>query len=371
VTRPRPTPLALCLALAACRDPRVARGDDPRVRYEARTLTDWRGRVRFAWPRSAVHLRFHGAGLSARLTDTPYEDSLRDTDIVGVEVDGGPMRRVALRDGTRDYALAAGLAPGEHTLRLMKLTEAEVGTVRVDALTVSDGGALLAAAPAPRRRMLAVGDSITAGYGVNGPDASCGYGAGYNDASRAWVSRAADALGAELHVIAWSGRGVVRNYDPAVRETLPDVFARPVPTEPEGRCDLRAWRFDDVVINVGTNDTSRAGFDARRFARELASFVRRLRALYPAARVVLAVGPMLNERGPGADCFPRAQVLAAATEAAAAERRRGPCAVSVLELPSATPDEGCGCSSHPSARTHARMADQLVAHLTGLAERLR
>lgn len=359
--RPRPTLFALCLALVGCRDPRVVGADDPRVRYEARTLTDWRGRVRFAWPRSAVHLRFRGAGLRARLTDTPYEDTLRDTDIVGVEVDGGPMRRIALREGARDYALAAGLAPGEHTLRLMKLTEAEVGTVRVDALTVSDGGALLAATPAPRRRMLAIGDSITAGYGVNGADASCGYGAAYNDASRTWVSRAADALGAELHMVAWSGRGVVRNYDPAVRETLVDVFARPVPTEPERRCDLRAWPVDDVVLNVGTNDTSRPGFDAARFERDLGTFVRRLRALYPGARVVLAVGPMLNEEGPG--CHPRAQVLAAATAVAGAERRRGPCDVSVLELPGATADEGCGCSSHPSARTHARMAAQLVAHL--------
>ncbi len=168
-------------------------------------------------------------------------------------------------------------------------------------------------------------------------------------------------------MIAWSGRGVLRNYDPAVRETLPDVFALPVPTEPEAHCDLRAWRFDDVVINVGTNDTSRAGFEAQRFELALAAFVRRLRALYPAARVVLAVGPMLNERGPGARCFPRAQVLAAATAAAEAERRRGPCDVSVLELPSATADEGFGCSSHPSERTHARMAAQLVAHLAARA----
>ena len=155
VMRLRPTPFALCLALVACRDPRAVSADDPRVRYEARTLTDWRGRVRFAWPRSAVHLRFRGAGLSARLTDTPYEDSLRDTDIVGVEVDGGPMRRLALRDGTYDYALAAGLAPGEHTLRLTKLTEAEVGTVRVDGLTRQDVPLhrVVRSAPASRPRI--------------------------------------------------------------------------------------------------------------------------------------------------------------------------------------------------------------------------
>lgn len=352
--------LAACLALA-CRGPGEAAGDDPRVRYEARTLVDWRGRVRFAWPRSAVHLRFRGAGLVARLTDTPHEDTLRDLDVLGVEVDGGPMRRLALREGTHDYALAAGLPPGVHTLRVMKLTEAEVGTVRVDSVTAGGGGALLPAPPAPRRRVLAVGDSIAAGYGVLGRDASCGYSAALNDASRTWVSLAADALGAELHVAAWSGRGLVRNHHPAAREPLPALVPRPVPTEPSTRVDPHPWPYDDLVLNVGTNDVARPGFDDAAFTRALGALVRSLRARSPKARVVLAVGPLLRDEGPVARA--RTRVLAATAAVAEAERRRAPGDVAVLVLPDATPQEGCGCSAHPSARTHARMAALLVARL--------
>ena len=355
--------LALSLTLsAACRAPGEVAGDDPRVRYEARALFDWRGRVRFAWPRSAVHLRFRGVGLTARLTDTPYDDALRDADILGVEVDGGPPRRLALREGTATYTLADGLAPGVHTLRVLKLTEAEVGTVRVDALTVS-GGALLPALSAPRRRILAIGDSIAAGYGVHGPDASCGYATVLNDASKSWVARAADVLGAELHVVAWSGRGLVRNYHPDARETLLDLFDRTLPAEASARGDPHAWRYDDLVLNIGTNDAARPGFDAPRFARALGAFVHRLRNRWPRARVVLAVGPLLHDDVPFVGCGARTKVLAATRAVVDAERRRAPGDVTLLELPPATPDEGYGCSAHPSVRTHVRMAALLVARL--------
>lgn len=354
--------LTLAASLAACRDARRAGADDPRIRYEGRALVDGYGRVRFAWPRAAVHLRFRGGGLRATIAEVPFEDTMRDTDLVGVEVDRGPMRRIALREGVFEYVLASGLAPGVHALRLVKLTEAEVGTVRLDAVRAPEGAEILYAEARPVRRLLAIGDSITAGYGARGLDGRCEYDATLNDASLSWVSLAADDLGAEVQIIAWSGRGVTRNYDPETRETLVDVCERAVPTERDHRPDLRGYDPDDVVLNVGTNDAARAGFDEAVFRDALGAFVSGLAARYRRARFVLAVGPLLHDDVPTAGCRSLARVrdaTAAVVERLRASGRRA----ALLELTPATSVDCCGCGGHPSQRTHRRMADALVAAL--------
>lgn len=364
--RARTSAATLCalvaLSLSACRDGSRAAADDPRIRYEGRVLVDGRGRVRFAWPRTVVHVRFRGAGLGATLGETPYEDTMRDTDVVGVEVDGGPMRRLALREGVFEYTLASGLGPGVHRLRLVKLTEAEVGTVRLDGVRALGGATILAHDPRPARRMLAVGDSITAGYGALGRDSRCEYDATLNDASIAWVSRAADALGAELQVIAWSGRGLTRNYDPEVGETLVDVCDRAVPTEPDHGGDGRGYTPDDVVLNVGTNDAARAGFDDALFRDALGRFVARLGRRFPRARFVLAVGPLLHDDVPTAGCRSLTRVRTA-TAAVVDQLRASGRRATLLELGAAGADECCGCGGHPSDRTHRRMAEALTAAL--------
>lgn len=354
--------LSLALTLASCRDARRATADDPRIRYEGRAVVDGHGRVRFAWPRAAVHLRFRGTGVRATIGEIPFEDTMRDTDLVGVEVDRGPMRRIALREGVFEYVLASGLAPGVHALRLVKLTEAEVGTVRLDAVRVSEGAEILYAEPRPSRRLLAIGDSITAGYGARGPDGHCEYDATLNDASLSWVSLAADDLGAEVEIIAWSGRGLTRNYDPETRETLVDVCDRAIPTERDHLPDLRGYDPDDVVLNVGTNDAARPGFDAARFRDALGAFVAGLARRYRRARFVLAVGPILNDDVPTAGCRSLALVRAATASVVEQTRASGRRA-ELLEITPATSVDCCGCGGHPSRRTHRRMADALVSVL--------
>lgn len=352
---------ATLVVLAGCRDPRRADSDDPRIRYEGRISADARGRVRLVWPGTAMHLRVTSGTVSARLTDTPFEDSFRDCDRVGVSVDGAPLRIVPLREGTHRYALTDALPAGLHTVRVVKLTEGEVGAVRIDGVSV-EGGSLTRATPRPARTLLAIGDSITAGYGVDAPDPRCEYDVTANNADRAWVSLAARALGDELHLVAWSGRGVWRNYDPAITETLPTLFERAVPTEPDSREDLTRLAPDAVVLNVGTNDAARPGFDRARFEAALDAFVRRLEGVYPRARYVLAVGPMLNDNAPVTGSMLRTQVRDATVAVARRSAARG-VRVQVLELPMATPDEGWGCGYHPSAATQARMAARLVEML--------
>jgi len=91
--------------------------------------------------------------------------------------------------------------------------------------------------------IVAFGDSITAGYGLDGANASCSVSQDNSNHYLTYGAVAARALSAELHAIAWSGIGMYRNTtstgdklyvdwaqlvnsvaapDPAVMETVPD-----------------------------------------------------------------------------------------------------------------------------------------------------
>ena len=63
------------------------------------------------------------------------------------------------------------------------------------------------------RRLLFIGDSLTAGYGSLGHK-PCASLPTNQDYAVTWGARTCTALGAECHTLAWSGRGLVRNYVP-------------------------------------------------------------------------------------------------------------------------------------------------------------
>ena len=64
---------------------------------------------------------------------------------------------------------------------------------------------------------------------------------------------------AQVHVVAWSGKGVVRNYqDPGITspDPLPIYFNRTIGVHPAPIWDFAQYKPDAVVINLGTNDFS-------------------------------------------------------------------------------------------------------------------
>lgn len=331
----------------------------------------WEGRIdarnaaapRFAWPASGLRLRFRGTGLVLRLRDVSYEDVIRDTDYLAVYVDERAPITIALEAGVLDYPVAHGLPGGDHEVRILKRTEAEVGTITLEGLSLEGRRASFLAAPDVRpHRMLAIGDSITAGYGIDGPDAFCHYGAGTSNATRTFAFLAAQQLDAEVQAIAWSGRGVYRNNDPSIPELIPEVFERQLATEAEPHFSPTAFVPEVIVVNLGTNDLSQPNIERARFYTAYRAFLDRLRSLYPSAHLVLVVGPMLADDYP-----PHSRALSKARRTAlglVAERRaHGDRAISFLEMFGASPEEGYGCDYHPSLRTHHRMADTLVAHV--------
>ena len=359
------TACALGLTAASCKtNPRMLRviPEDARLLYLGAFDRQEPQQPRFAWPATEVRFRFRGSAVSVELTDTPYEDETRETNFISVQVDDAPPSTIALREGKVRYPLAHNLAPGSHTLRLIKRTEAEVGTITLHDFTLS-AGAEIETIARPQRRILFVGDSITAGYGNEGPNERCPYSPSSSDATRTFASLAARELGAEGLLHAWSGKGVSRNYEARDEGTMPELFMRVLPGD-VGSPEIAASQPPDaVVIALGTNDFFRGTPDEQTFLLAYRSMLNRLARYAPRAPTLFVLSPML------ADDHPQPQArstLRRWLERLAAERARSQAKAEVLEQ-WVDPAEGLGCDYHPNVRTQTRLARELSTALRALA----
>jgi lysophospholipase L1-like esterase len=237
-----------------------------------------------------------------------------------------------------------------------KRTEGNQGDNRFLGLDVV-GGQLLAASPAPDRRIEVYGDSITAGYGLDGQNCS-GYQQDRQNSYLTYAAVAARTLSAELHAIAWSGIGMYRNYNESgpSTENMPAVYARISAVQKTSSWDFSTWHPHAVVVNLGTNDASTHGDPGAPYETNYLDFVRTLRQKYPDTFFVLTIGPMLSG---DSLTFIRNHIQSVIKTRAG----EGDSKMSYLEFPTQSPSDGIGCDSHPNATTNAKMATALVSEL--------
>lgn len=300
--------------------------------------------VAFAFPASTIEARFRGPSIAVRLHEPP---GTRNHFTVVLD---GKEHRLVPHGGVGRYVLGAGLDASEHTLRLVRDTEAFVGESRFLGFELGEGGAF-AAVPARHRRLVFVGDSITSGYGIEGPGPHCGFDPAQENAYLAWGSLAGRALDADVTLVAFSGGGVYRNNDGDRQDTMPARFLRTIPTR-----KASAWSFDEpspdaVIIDLATNDFAVGAPPHEAFVAAYVGFLADLRARWPSTILLVALGPMLYGGALGAA---RAWIAEALKE-----RERQGDAVLFLELAMQDGSDGYGCQYHPSAARHRRMAAEV------------
>lgn len=301
--------------------------------------------MRFEWSGSGMVAAFEGTSVSVNLSDTGNNQFT-------VLIDGQIHSKLEAQSGTHRYELASGLPSGQHLVELYRRTEASFGTSSFLGFDFGDGHLL--PAPAAQRRIEIIGDSISCGYGNEGDSPSCGFSAETENHYLTYGAIAARALNAEVVTIAWSGKGIVFNYDTDTTDPLPDLYPRTLPSDASS-----TWSFesepDAVVINLGTNDYSTGDDPSPELFREhYVTFLEQLRQRYPSAFVLCTVGPLLN----GEDLNAARAGIAAAVDA---RRATGDERVVAWEMNIGNPDPGC--DYHPSVATHEAMAEAVAAEL--------
>ncbi|MCC6559280.1 MAG: hypothetical protein IT372_40675 [Polyangiaceae bacterium] len=308
---------------------RVGRFDDT---DPARPVSSWSG--------TSLRTRLEGSDLSVRLDGAAGV-------FFEILIDGASAGRFETTGGEAAYPLATGLAAGQHDVEIYRRNEGFFGDVAF--LGFEPGGAAqLVPSPSPTSYKIEfIGDSITCGYGVEGPDEFCNFSGDTESAYITYAAIAARALHASAHLIAYSGKGVHQNYGGDMTEPMPELYNRTLTNDPSSTWDFSRYVPDAVVVNLGTNDFS-APIDGDAFVADYVSLLGAVRAHYPSAAIFCVTWAHWGAGNQG--------------HVTTAISAFGDPGVHEVEL-TIEPQEGFGCDYHPSAATHARLGAELAQQI--------
>ncbi len=235
------------------------------------------------FPGVTVKFKFRGAAPALVMTaDTPdcyFNLSCNGWDPVTIRLNKGPNR----------IDLPTGPAPASGwTIELVRRTESWMGVASFDGLNLPAGCELLTPPPFPARKLMFIGDSLTCGeYNERFPPEN-EKSARTTNATRSYGMLLAKWLNAQVHLISYGGRGIVRNWD-GRRDvnTVPVFFERALPDKPESKWDHTRYQPDIVVINVGT-DHDHDILPKTELDDAYTAFVFRVRTVYPKAYLLIS-----------------------------------------------------------------------------------
>ncbi|MDQ1306175.1 MAG: hypothetical protein QG671_2007, partial [Actinomycetota bacterium] len=219
-----------------------------------------------------------GVYLTTGFTGTTVKLRQRRAIDLYYSIDGAPFRQLTNVSGTVNLT-PSPLAAGEHTLRVSYRTVA--GSYTGDAVfqgLVLDAGARTLPVRVPPRVVEFVGDSITVGQ-TSSQVALTSY---------SWL--VGDQLGVRHTRIAQGG-ACLRELTAAqsTRGTacvgLEKRFTRANATDGAAEWDFSRYQADEVVINLGTNDTSH-GVGTADFQTGYVTLLKTVRAKYPRAAIL-------------------------------------------------------------------------------------
>jgi lysophospholipase L1-like esterase len=354
-------PPAVALAAPAAPDPAaVYAANASLVHFSGRLeLSDPAG-PRFSWPATGLSARVRGRAIDIKLRDTAAKfatDDAGGADELEVWIDGQGPTVVTLSFGVGTYSLASELTPGEHDVQIFKRTEGQVGTIQYLGFVEP----LVPTTHKATRKIEFIGDSITAGYGIDmWLDPSCKL-APTEDSYLAYSSVTARNFKADYFIEAWSGRGMYQNWDGSTDNPFPTFYGRTLADDPTTAWDFSLWTPDVVVVNLGSNDAFSLPNPGPPFVAAYEDFVGGLRRHYPRAFVILIV--------PGTMLWPQILDVERPLVARVVDffRSRGDSRVSSLEFPIENEIlNTAGCGDHPSIVTHQQMAAQLADKISAL-----
>jgi lysophospholipase L1-like esterase len=241
------------------------------------------------WPGVYWESRFTGAEVTAEFADP--------VNILHISIDGKLIDPVT-KPGNSGIRIS-GLSDGPHDIRVEKATESQSVPATFKGFFVPQ---LENAQPLhiPRPRQIEfIGDSYTVGYGNTSSKRQCTKDEIWatTDTQQAFGPLTAKHFNADYQINAFSGRGIVRNYDGFIGDPLPALYPYALY---DGKSEYNdpTWQPQIIMIALGGNDFStpvHAGEkwhsleDLRAdYIASYVTFVKNLRARHPKASFLLA-----------------------------------------------------------------------------------
>eukprot|EP01040_Poterioochromonas_malhamensis_P016889 gene16889-19280_t len=327
------------------------------------------GSIQSDWPNTGFRFQFLATNTSANI-EISFADCYGSChSYVAVEVNCERVGKFEVSSSHLKVQQSLLTNKGQtYDIVLRKVTETSCGdaygVLETSSIAV-DGGDLLPVKKfrsicAKKNQLIVFGDSYTAAYGVD-QLSPCSYSAATQDVTHGYAVLMADELEADIHVIAWSGKGAVRNYgdtNQVSANPLPTYYNRTLggfaaPDVNTNYWDPKMYEPQVAIVMLGTNDYSTQPQPTDdQFTNALVDFVHQIESDYTNAKVLLLCAP----GSPTVQC----KNIKAAADATA---------VTYFEIPVDVWEGGVGCDGHPFTTTQQNMAEAVlptVKQLLGL-----
>lgn len=260
----------------------------PLLSFEGRTAVMATGMVRAGFPGVVLRIRIDGPRLvlkTAASTDNLY---------VNIRVDGGAPKMVHLVKGTQDLTVYDGPA-GEHMIEIARRNESWEGVWDITSAQ-TPGGRFLPPPSLPARRLMFIGDSITCGAACDVARDDPREDMTVNDAQKTYAKLLARRLNAQCHLVAYGGRGVIRDWQ-GIRDTrnAPQFYELAAPDEPAIIWDPANYVPDAIGVMLGTNDFNQGIPDQNEFINAYVDFLEKVRRDAPKAAIFLIDSPIVSD----------------------------------------------------------------------------
>ena len=311
------------------------------------------------WPADGLAFNFDGTQAVINFSEVSGSNSL------SFVIDNGTQTVIPNLSG--NSVSTPTLQQGSHSVVLRRRSEADFGTLTLQNVNVTG---TFGTDSVPTRRIEFIGDSITVGYGEDGTY-PCTNTAALEDAPATYGALTAGNLSAEYSLIAWSGKGLLRNYVTTTPDTspiMPELWTRYGALDADNSYTFPANATPQaVVINLGTNDYSyqltaadgstyaaRPPLNNVTYEQAYVKFVQTVQSHYPQANFFLTSSPLLSDTYPTAADM---QHTSQANAIKAAIAQLNSTKVHFVDFPSQPGTEDTiGCDYHPGPAEHQAMA---------------
>ncbi|CAN0088279.1 unnamed protein product [Ectocarpus fasciculatus] len=272
---------------------------------------------RFDHSQSSPRCDWSGSGITFHVTNEAAASSTlsvtlsvaaTSTNFLSVLVNCEVLGKYEISPELGEVKFSFEQTPGStYEINVVKVTEASQGVVSFEDLVV-DGGYLASGVDRSCRNkndinLLFIGDSITAAYGVEGTN-PCSFSPDTENILDSYATLVANDIGAELHTIAWSGKGVVRNYgdeQTTSADPMPIYYNRTLGEYDDTSLtwNPRHYLPDVVMVMLGANDYSTTPYPSDEdFINGLVGLLSQIYRDYPNAKV----GAMCSAEPDGNQC---------------------------------------------------------------------
>jgi lysophospholipase L1-like esterase len=259
--------------------------------YSGRVDQSIPGEVSFDWPGIYIRTSFEGTSCKAIMLGKCCYD---------VTIDGKMLKVIEVDDQKDTIAIADRLPPGTHSLLIAKRSETNLKPCTFYGLIIDNKCKLVQPQIDQGRTIEFIGDSYTAGFGNEYPSRECVPEKSdeillkSTNTNKAFGPVLANSFKAEYQVNAYSGKGLVRNYNGVDKgREFPKYYDKLYNSKVNKGIESPLWNFSSwhpqvAVIGLGLNDflADPPYADTAQYDAAYAALLQLLREKHPGVKMI-------------------------------------------------------------------------------------